>query len=165
MQTYTHIPIGALTGAVAFPGQPLAQVVCIVAAILPDVVMIPTFVLDRIAGRQPLVAQPLWLLWIKEISHSLILSFAVLSVGLLLYEPLILALGLGWLSHVLVDIFTHGDPRFQSADPHYAWPLGSLRKLGRWDYRIKTGALWPVKPLEMLVFYVTTVGTLLVWSN
>ena len=65
------------------------------------------------------------------------------------WQGMVIAFGAGWVSHIVIDILTHGDPRFQAfGDPHYIWPVGNLRGLGIWEYRIKVGQLWPVKAGE-----------------
>lgn len=156
MQTYTHASIGALIGLAYFPHQPVAQLLCIGAAVAPDIVMMPTFLLDRMPGRQALTNQPRWLLATKELSHSLPLSAGMLLIGLHRNWPLLIAIGIGWLSHVIIDMLTHGNPCFQENDPHYIWPFGSLRKIGVWDYRIQTGQLWPVRPFELIILVSTS---------
>lgn len=164
MQTFTHLPIGTLIGALAFPDQPLAQIACVVAAVGPDIVMVPTFALDKLRGKQPLANQSRFVIVAKELSHSLLLAIACVVLGLLLDQSLITAFGIGWVSHVAVDILTHGDPYFQSyGDPHYTWPFGSLRRWGIWDYRIRVGQLWPLKPIELYILITCSAVTLLVW--
>lgn len=147
-----------------FPGQPLAQLACLVSSVGPDVVMAPQFFLDKMRGKQPLLEQGPFLLAIKEMSHSLILAIASVALGLWLHQPLITAFGVGWVGHIVVDILTHGDPTFQAlGDPHYIAPLGSLRKAGVWEYRIKTGQTWPVKDGEAATIVLSSELTLYFW--
>ncbi len=164
MQTYTHIPIGALVGALAFPHDLRLQLACIAASVAPDLVMIPTYLMDRAGGKQPLAQQSKWLLILKECSHSLLLCLALAVLALTRGSDLLSAVSVGWLVHIVVDIFSHGDPRFQVyGDPHYLWPFGSLRAMGVCDYRIAVGQLWPVKPFELAVLIASGLGTMLIW--
>ena len=126
--------------------------------------MVPTFVFDRLAGRQPLLKQPPWLLAVKELSHSILFSLAIVMIGEWLHQLPILAFGVGMLLHVVIDILTHGEPSFQDiGDPHYLWPFCSLRRFGIWEYRIKTGQLWPVKPFEFAVLASSFFGAVYFW--
>ncbi len=152
VQTLTHLAIGAAIGAVAFPHQPIVQLACVAASVGPDVVMMPLFALDKLQGRQPLTRQGPIVLTLKELSHSVFLCGACGLIGTLLMLPIVTAFALGWLVHIVIDILTHADPKFQAVgDPNYIWPLGSLRRFGVWEYRIATGQLWPLKPFELLV--------------
>lgn len=164
MQTVTHLAVGAAIGAVYFPHDHLAQVACVTASIWPDLVMMPLYALDTLRGRRPLAKQGRTLLFLKELSHSVFLSAAVLIAGIVVDRSLVLAFGIGWIVHVVIDVLTHGDPKFQAyGDPNYIWPLGSLRQWAIWEYRIETGQLWPLKPLELFVLIGSSGIALLGW--
>lgn len=164
MQTVTHLAIGAFIGAAAFRHQPLAQLACVAASVGPDVVMMPLFALDKLRGRKPLLKQGPLLLVLKELSHSLFLALLCLLAGAQSGQVLVTAFAVGWLAHIVIDVLTHADPEFQAlGDPHYIWPVGSLRGFGIWEYRIATGQLWPLKPTERRVLIGCTILTLILW--
>jgi membrane-bound metal-dependent hydrolase YbcI (DUF457 family) len=164
VQTITHVTIGTMLGAFTFPHQPLLQAACVLASIGPDTVMMPLFALDKLRGKQPLANQGKIVLVLKELSHSLFLSAACLVLGALCKQSIIVAFGFGWFAHIVIDILTHADPKFQAiGDPHYIWPVGSLQKFGIWEYRIETGQLWPLKPFELLVLVFTAALTVAGW--
>jgi hypothetical protein len=134
----------------------------VAGAVLPDVVMVPTFVGDRIAGRIPLSQPSPWLHWLTELSHSLWLWSAILLAAIRIEEMVLIGFAVG-LSHVIVDVLTHGDPTFQQSDPRYLWPVADLRGMTKWDYRIVPGKLWPLKPLELKVLLLSALGTVILW--
>jgi membrane-bound metal-dependent hydrolase YbcI (DUF457 family) len=160
VQTYTHGVIGVALGLLIFPQQPLAQLAFAVGAMTPDVVMIPAFALDRLKGRQALVAQGPLLRLAKNLSHSVLLWALLLafvwyarSVVPLWAAQMFIPFALGGLSHMAVDVFTHGDARLNRQDSLYFWPLQSRPfNIGTWDYRYDHGVLWPLKPFELGVF-------------
>jgi hypothetical protein len=126
--------------------------------------MMPLFALDKLRGRQPLVRQGPIVLTLKELSHSIFLCGACGLIGMLLVLPVVTAFALGWLVHIVIDILTHADPKFQAiGDPHYIWPVGSLRSWGVWEYRIETGQLWPLKPLELQVLIASSAMAVVGW--
>lgn len=154
MQTHSHLVIGAFVGVVAFPHQPLLQAACAFGAVVPDLPMVLPYVADKMQGRVPLARQPAWLLWAKNVSHHVVLWTAAVLIGLspAWWAPIVFAYGLGGTSHVIVDVFTHGDPAFNSQDALYLWPVQKRPfNIGRWDYRLGTGVLWPLKPFEAVV--------------
>ena len=91
-------------------------------AVLPNVVMVPTFVGDRIAGRMPLSQPSPWLHWLTELSHSVWLWSAILLAAIRIEEMVLIGFAVGALSHVIIDVLTHGNPTFQQSDPRYLWP-------------------------------------------
>lgn len=163
MQTITHLPIGALLGAVLFPHQPIAQAVCAFGAIAPDLVIVPAFLADKVAGRDPLRKHPRYLTLLKNPTHSFFVWCALALLGLWAGYPILTAFGIGGVSHVLIDVATHGDPKINYQDPVYFWPLKAKVHIGTWDYRIEHGLLWPLKPPEQLVICLAAGGTLLTW--
>lgn len=155
MQTLTHGLIGISIGALS-SRNPLLQFVCFAGAIAPDGPTALQFVLDKLRKRPVLAVQGPLLMLSKNTSHSTPLWIFLTIGSLYLPEPLSLlgfAFGVGGFSHIAIDLFTHGDPRFQRHDCLYFWPLQRRPyNIGTWDYRIKEGILWPLKPFEDSVF-------------
>jgi hypothetical protein len=149
MQTYTHLLIGGAISASLFPHQPLIQAAFIAGSIAPDLVMVPTYVLDKLAGRQPMTDQGKMTIVLKEISHSLFISIAL--IFLLKKGSPLNAFGWAMWLHIVIDGLTHCD--YGAADQTCMWPfhhrfskLGSV--IGIWDYRYGPGILKP-KPFEL----------------
>lgn len=161
MQTYTHMVIGGAVGAVCFLHEPVAQAAFILGAVIPDVPMIMLFGLDRIAGRSPLVEQSKGWIFAKNICQSFFL-WAGFLIGGLLGSASLLALGLSGLVHILIDVLTHGDSKYNGNDGTYAWPL-HLESIAGWDYRHGTGILWPPKIFEATVLCVGIVVIVTSW--
>lgn len=159
MQTYTHFLVGGALGCSLFPTSTLAQFSCACGGVVPDLVLLPKYVLDRIRGRQAFTEQSSWLLLIKELSHSipfwgvlwLICWYFVAGAA-----PLVWKIGnaflLGFLSHLIIDALTHCGEKFRSTDQGMLWPLklklGAL--VGLWEYRYDHGVLKP-KLFELCV--------------
>lgn len=141
-----------------WPNAHLVQAACVAGAISPDVVWV-----YRKAGRLPLSQPPPWLLWLIELSHSFWLWSAILLAGIWFGKMAPIGLALGGLSHVMIDVLTHGNPKFQRFDPQYLWPIADLRGLATWDYRLVPGKLWPLKPFELTVLLLCTLGTMVLW--
>ena len=162
MQTYTHLAIGSALGAALFPHDVTLQALCVTGSIIPDLVMVPNYVMDKLAGKNPLAKRPYWM-WIPlEISHSVFLWTGLLVAGA--KWPIALPLGLGGLVHVLIDIGSHADSRIRMHNIWYAWPFFNLQTAGFWDYRWSTQTkLWPPKPFEALVLFVAITTTLILW--
>lgn len=163
MQTYTHLVIGGALGAWLFPNSWSAQAACVGAAVLPDLVMIPVFLKDKLAGRQPMQNQSSALMVLKEIGHSLLLWLGLLICSWGWYEVSdtqlslwLLAAAVSGVSHVAIDIFTHGrGPKparpYWETDLKFLWPTKiDLRPMGLWEYRYGHGILRP-KPFEAVV--------------
>lgn len=162
MQTYTHLVAGAALGSLIFPDAPLGVGLCAVGGVVPDLIMVPNFVSDTLQGKVPLAHQPRWLRVGKEISHSTFFWTILLWAGRWFNNPMLMALALGGVSHVVIDMYTHGDLALNQKDHHILWPLPSPHSIGSWDYRYRTGALWPIKPPEQWFLGICT-GMLLVW--
>jgi hypothetical protein len=159
MQTYTHVLMGGVIAAIFFRDNTLAQVGCIVASAVPDLTMVPQYLKDLVAKRQPMTQQSDKLILWKEIGHSFLLWFLLTVLGATLlakFGPTLLATALGGLTHTIVDILTHGTgPRenrpYWDTDVKFMWPTSmDLRPLGVWEYRIAHGVLRP-KPVEAMV--------------
>ncbi len=162
MQTYTHLAIGSALGVALFPHDVPLQVLCVTGSIVPDLVMIPSYVMDRFAGRNPLEKRPKWMRIPLEVSHSVFMWIGLLIIGTT--WPAVFSVGLGGFVHVLIDIATHADSRIGKNDPWYAWPFFNLQTAGFWDYRWSTQTkLWPPKPFEALVLFVAITTTLILW--
>ena len=161
MQTYTHLLIGAALGATLAPDDPVAQGACAAGAMLPDLAQVPSYLIDKLQGRQPLAAVRPEVLRAKFAAHSIlvwaVLLAAALAVG---WAPLVL-FGIGGLSHPLVDALTHKDEKYWENDAGFLWPfpLRLARYTGLWEYRIDHGVLRP-KPLEAAV----GVACIAVWT-
>lgn len=160
MHTYTHLDIGINLGLTLFPHSPLKQAACAVASVLPDLVMVPKFVMDKCRGRPPLEYQSPMLMALKQCSHSLVLWMLVGIVAMLVQDPLgsiVLAFSIGGVSHVVIDILTHKDQKYRQHEATYLWPLpGSLQGLAVYEYRIGTGILLPKLP--ELILNIALVG-------
>jgi membrane-bound metal-dependent hydrolase YbcI (DUF457 family) len=168
VQTYTHVAIGVAAAEVCFPGNRMAEAVCIIASAVPDLTMVPQYGFDLLAGRQPMTQQSSRLMLAKEIGHSLPLwallgligTFLPLALGLV-----VLASAAGGFLHIVVDILTHGTgPKenrpYWNTDTKFMWPTPyDLRPFGVWEYRIDYGTLRP-KPFEacVLLFCVVAVA-------
>jgi membrane-bound metal-dependent hydrolase YbcI (DUF457 family) len=158
MQTYTHAWIGGAVGVILFPNNIAGQIACVAGSILPDVVMIPQFLWDKVNGRQPLKTQSSFLMSLKEIAHSLPIWSILTIVGatILSTYDILFAIGVGGLLHVFIDIITHGTgPKenrpYWDTDVKFMWPTRTdLRPLGLWEYRYGHGVLAP-KPFEFFV--------------
>lgn len=169
MQTYTHAAIGAALGAAFFPGDYVAEAALVTASVAPDLVMVPAFLVDKLAGRKPLEYQTEELMVLKEMSHSVVLWSGFLALVWLfgLIAPLY-AFALGGLAHVVVDVFTHGSgPKenrpFWETDLAFMWPLPlDLRPLGLWEYRKDAGDLTP-KAFELFVLIASLFLATLLW--
>lgn len=172
MQTYTHLLLGSVLARVLFPDQPAAQVACLAGSILPDIVLMPKFALDKIRGKQALAEQGKHLLLIKNIINSWVLWGLFLSwVGFFLSLEwnnffgilLVAAVALGGFVHVIVDAFTRKDKRFRETDPTFIWPFqDNLWKIGLWEYRYDHGILKP-KPLELAIDIALIIFLVWVW--
>lgn len=139
--------IGAAIGALAGKGLDV-QAACAFGSILPDTVMVPVFILDKLKGKMPLKELTSRLITLIEASHSLFVWFGALVFCI--FAPEILWwLALGGFLHVCVDLFSHNDPKF-SMKCGFLWPLPCrLRGIGTWDYRKGYGDLTP-KPVEAI---------------
>ena len=167
MQTYTHLVLGALLGKFFFPDSSLGQTSCATCAILPDLVMVPRFILDKLSGRKPLKSQSSLLLKAKEGSHSLVLWGIVGTLSFFTenraLEIALVAGCLGGISHVLIDILTHRDEKYRENEPTYLWPLpASLQGLAIYEYRIDNGVLRPKGP-EAAVIVITIIFYAILW--
>jgi|GEM_PF-5479335 hypothetical protein len=179
MQTYTHLAVGTAIGgllAVYFPHQPLVPTACIIASIGPDLVMAPPYILAKLAHKPPLAEQGKFLMALKEMEHSLLLCMLLgvgirfLPEGWKFWQVIGYAFVWGWLSHIVIDIFTHGaGPKenrpYWETDLMFMWPLPiDLRPLGLWEYRYGTGILWPPKPFEAIVLGLATGVAIVAWT-
>lgn len=147
MQTYTHLLMGAAAGAVLYPGNLKAQGAIIVGSVLPDLTMIPSYIMDVLKGRIPMAQQGKGTVLAKEIGHSILITLPLF----LLSNGSVKALFLGILLHIVIDILTHGD--IGKADQTFVWPLqrwlsNPAKIFAVWDYRRGPGILIP-KPFEI----------------
>lgn len=128
MQTYSHLILGATIAAWCGKGLDV-QASCAFGSIVPDMVMVPAFILDKLKGRTPLKELTPRLIALIEASHSLFLWFGALV--LCIFAPQVLWwLALGGFLHVCVDLFSHNDPKF-SMKCGFLWPLPfRLRGIG-----------------------------------
>ncbi len=81
MQTYTHLLVGLCIGTLAFRDDSTEILACTAGSTLPDLVMVPLFVLDTLRGRKPLAQQGPALRVLKNLSHSAPLWFILMFVG------------------------------------------------------------------------------------
>ena len=171
MQTYTHLAVGAAIGATLFPHDYVAQAGCIVGAASSDVAFALEYASDRIKGLKPFASRPWVIREIGEAAHSVpVLLFFVATVAMDQNSvphdiaSFLSALSVGWISHILIDMFTHGGDMSQhgkmlaATDVSYLWPLNKIDPMVRiqprvWEYRYDHGVLWPLKPFEQLVLY------------
>ncbi|MBX4192520.1 metal-dependent hydrolase [Candidatus Parcubacteria bacterium] len=154
MQTYTHGAIGLFLGTL-LSRNPLVQAACAMGAMAPDGFTALKWVWDWIGDKPPLEKQGRLLQFGKHVAHNALLWLALLYVSFVIVDPppstLLYVFALGGLSHLVVDLFTHGDPQFQADDCYYFWPAQYRPwNIGRWDYRITTGSLWPLKTFELV---------------
>lgn len=179
MQTYTHLAIGAALGTLAYRNDPLAQLCCVIGAGGSDVGFALEFAAHKFKGLAPMKQKrPRWLREIGEAAHSLPLWFAVLvaiwfSADTRLFV-LALAFEVGWISHIVVDVLTHGGgkdgKKFSETDVTFMWPLNhiseraDLRPLAIAEYRIDHGVLWPLKPFEQNTLLACVAVTSAVWT-
>lgn len=181
MQTYTHLGIGAFVGAWVAPGDYVAQFACMVGAVAPDLILVPKFILDKLAGKQPFEEQSDSLLLAKEITNSIpmfSLVFAFLFLIEICHSWLVLffsewiLLGASWsfafilnyLIHLCIDLPTHCGKEYKDTDPSFFWPFKVELDLGIWEYRYGPGVLKP-KPFEALVFALTVLATAVLWGK
>jgi membrane-bound metal-dependent hydrolase YbcI (DUF457 family) len=152
LQTYTHILIGSALGACLHPGDLTAQGACVFGALLPDVAQVPSYLVDRARGRQPLATVRPEVLRVKFAAHSILVWGTLLGAALAVGWIPFVAFCTGGLSHPLVDALTHKDARYRENDAGFLWPLSLrlARYTGLWEYRIDHGVLRP-KPLEATV--------------
>ncbi|MDH3684908.1 MAG: metal-dependent hydrolase, partial [Myxococcales bacterium] len=123
MQTYTHLLIGAALGACLHPSDLVAQGACAAGAMLPDVAQVPSYLLDRSKGRQPLATVRPEVLRAKFAAHSLLVWATLLAVACVVGWPPFLAFCAGGLSHPLVDALTHKEEKYWANDAGFLWPL------------------------------------------
>lgn len=163
MQTTTHASIGILTGSlianVALAADPVLLLASAFAgAILPDTPMFTLFMIDLALGRPPMMQQSRFWIFLKSAAQNIFLwcgiVLAALSLAPSAYVIPLALFGANGFIHVVVDHYTHDDPRLNWNDGWYAWPFGSWRRTG-WDYRYNPGILWPLKREESLVFYLS----------
>lgn len=155
MQTYTHLMMGAALGLGMFPNQPIAQLAIVAGSVAPDLSMIPAFAWDKLNGRQPLAVQTKLTMFLKNIGHNFWLWFlGTIIVARLAPLPIALvvfAFGIGGIIHLLVDLVSHNDPRFEETEANLFWPMTKRPVgVGHWDYRYGHGKFRPKWP-EVIV--------------
>ena len=182
MQIYTHLVIGASTGALLYPDNPTAQAVCIIGAVTPDVILGPKFVLDKLRGKQAFVEQSAGLLQAIEVVNSIpygllgcllaclfTLKFPSLTLWTVRVAWLPLAFFASYTGHLVIDALTHSGKEYRDTDPSYLyfWPfwcpkvkLGNV--IGIWEYRYGHGILKP-KPAETLILSALCTFTACLW--
>lgn len=160
VQTYTHLLIGGAIGAVWFREDPAAQASLVIGSCAPDLVMVPSFLLDKVRGRVPLKEQGPAVIAMKKASHSIPLSLFFW----LFPWPLQQSLGIFFAAvflHACIDELTHGIGAAKICDESCFWPFtlefeGLRQKIGIWEYRYGPGVLRP-KPLEAFICLVLLV--------
>jgi hypothetical protein len=161
MQTYTHAALGAALGAALFPDNLALQGACAVGAMIPDLVMVPQYLIDVANGRKPMTAQSMRFIMMKELSHSIPL-WTVATLGTFMatwlwpshLASIVWASAIGGLSHLPIDVLTHTSPRFAKDDLGMLWPFKTRIRINGWDYRKDYGDLTP-KPFEMIILIVS----------
>lgn len=153
MQTYTHFTVGAVIGAVLFPGNYLVQVIFVVGSVLSDVPSAVKMIMDKARGKKPFADMEKSSL-INNICHSFIVWIGIILACILLHFPAstmipFFAFALGWLLHCIVDRMTHSGEKFLKTDQKILWPFNITTK-GFWEYRYDHGILKP-KPVELAV--------------
>lgn len=165
MQTYSHLAIGVLAGAIAFPDNPAAQASCIIGSIAPDIILAPPFILDKWRGRQALTEQSGRLLQAKEVINSLPLSLLFVGFAFMFAGPVwLVAFLTGYTTHLIVDVLTHAGRQYADTDPSFAWPLRVKlgQRFGIGEYRYDFGVLKP-KPAEIVILIITIIATAYFW--
>ena len=165
MQTYSHALFGACLGAYFFPQDHLSQAACVFGSVLPDVVQIPAYIVDRLRGMKPLLNVSDTIVLLKNITHSIVLWSAGLLAVFTVEEPFVLGFVLGGLTHALTDALTHCDPKYQH-DAGFLWPSSTdlSRYTGIWDYRIDHGVLRPKLP-EAILDAILIVLIIFAWAK
>lgn len=162
MHTLTHASTGLLIGAIAFPHDPLLQILCVVGSNLPDTVLLSNWLRSRRTNKAPEHRQEI----AKEISHSLFV-WGLASGASLVWFPIAAPLAITPLIHVILDVLSHGrgmEQRFRECDAGMLWPF--RKRIGDligyiWEYRHRDGrAPWPPKPLEIGIISITLIASL-----
>lgn len=144
MQTYTHVMVGLAVGMAIAPNNGQIQAACVVGSCLPDITIVPLYLIDRAKGRVLTFAN--WSQWLPlvEAIHSLIiwllaLLIVVISTWMWGNQWLVM-LCAGGLIHIIIDLPTHGGlwkNRYTELDVGFLWPwkfkLGKL--FGIYEYR------------------------------
>jgi len=73
-------------------------------------------------GPPPLDTLPIWLFWIYDVTHSLVVVLLVLAIVGQWRKPLVIPL-LAWPFHILLDIPFHSQDFFPTK---FLWPLSSF---------------------------------------
>ena len=157
MRTYTHAVLGAALGAALFPDNSFFQGSFAVGAMIPDLVMVPQYLIDVAVGRKPMTAQSRRFIMMKELSHSIPL-WTIATLGMFITTWLwpsflassVWAITIGGLSHLPVDILTHTSPGFAKDDLGMLWPFKTRLRINGWDYRKDYGDLTP-KTFEAII--------------
>ena len=126
-------------------GKPKQAAYLVVGAVFPDTAM----VIEGLCRKTPMdgFSAHHWstaTIFYNERSHSFILislALALAYIASLFVAKVDISFLIGWLTHPVVDLFTHGR---KTLGPDYFWPdktnLGHV--LGIADYR-RRGTLWP----------------------
>ena len=167
MQAYTHLVVGALVGKVVFPQSLVGQIACVICSVIPDVVMVPKFLIDKLAGRTPLESQSPRLIRLKRGSHSLVFWIFVGMLSILfswqVAKIALIGFSVGGVSHVILDILSHRDNERPGCEVTYMWPLpGNLHGLAIYEYRIGSGDL-RAKPPEITLIIITILLYITLW--
>lgn len=171
MQTYSHALTGAALGAMIFQHEPVLQIGCVIGSVSPDMTLAVQYAIDLVLGRPPMTQQGKLAMLLKEIAHSIPVWLLALMLGWVFREMIgnvLLAFALGGITHIIVDVLTHGTgPRksrpYWDTDLKFVWPLPiDLRPLGLWEYRKAPGDLTP-KPFELGVDLVAAIFALVYW--
>lgn len=134
----THTVVAATVAEALFPGNRTALLVLTVASTWPDFPFLAQVGLNIKDGKSVAEYNRPWLLLLNNAAHSLPVWLAVFATSRVLpVIPAVVSLALwGWLSHILIDVLTHGRGKKFKGDPDL-WPwrhtLGSV--MGIYTYR------------------------------
>lgn len=183
-QPITHVVGGALVAQTAItlefvPHSTLKEVVIVwifalVGAFIPDSVMVPEFIVDKLKGKQAMTNQGNGLLEMTDFSHSIPI-WASITFFCWLYWHIFpnnvyvsitfLFVYSGLIVGVMFDVPTHSEERFKVTDVTFLYPYNEkFQKLfgvrairwqhDGWEYRYNHGVIWPLnvrclKPWEV----------------
>ena len=166
MQTFTHAVVGVALGSLLFPESPVLTACLVFGSVAPDLVLVPEFIIDKLAGRVPFSGELGFMrkFFLKP-SHSMVLWSLLVWLGWIISQPL-WVLAIGGVLHLFIDLCSHGDPEMNRRDPPYLWPITKQKlHVGNWEYRIAVGQLWPVKPFEAFVIFVSVLVLTFKWCG
>lgn len=182
MQTYTHLAVGTAIGGLLAHIAPTEQTLVVTATVIgagmPDVPIAFQMLADMFYHKRAPFSeahnQPGWML-AKEVSHShpvfftltVLFGFVSVTTYTNLGVPLIMMVT-GFLygvnSHILIDELTHCGKEYKETDQSCFWPLyphviknKASELIGIAEYRLSAGALWPLKPFELVTLVASAI--------